>query len=165
MIPREIINQNSTRAARITSVVPNRLFRYLAAAALAISGVVLAWRVVGGPFRVFSLPVNSPLNAQSVFGSSVTALLALRSSPESAGFGGKPRRAAVWLAGILVLAVALLAPALRYPLVFDDYTLARYGQGLNLAMAKYYFTHGGGDGFFRPQRIAGVRGVSPFCRR
>lgn len=131
-------------------MVPNRLFRYLASAALAISGVVLAWRVIGGPFRIFSVPVNSPLNAQSVFGLSVTALWALRSSPVSAGFEGKPRRAAVWLAGILVLAVVLLAPALRYPLVFDDYTLARYGQGLNVAMAKYYLTHGGGDGFFRP---------------
>lgn len=150
MIPQELLIR-ITRAPRVYfRVVPNRLFRYLASAALAISGVVLAWRVIGGPFRILLVPVNSPLNAQSVFGLSVTALLALRSRPESVGFGGKPRRAAVWLAGILALAVALLAPALRYPLVFDDYTLARYGQGLNLAMAKYYLTHGGGDGFFRP---------------
>lgn len=150
MIPRELLIR-ITRAPRVYSrVVPNRLFRYLASAALAISGLVLAWRVIGGPFRILSVPVNSPLNAQSVFGLSVTALLALRSGAVSAAFERKPRRAAVWLAGILVLAVVLLAPALRYPLVFDDYTLARYGQGLNLAMTKYYLTHGGGDGFFRP---------------
>lgn len=150
MIPQELLIR-ITRAPRVYfRVVPNRLFRYLASAALAISGVVLAWRVINGPFRIFSVPVNSPLNAQSVFGLSVTLLLALRSSSASAAFEAKPRRAAVWLTAILTVAVVLLAPALRYPLVFDDYTLARYGQGLNLAMAKYYLTHGGGDGFFRP---------------
>ncbi|HEY1242791.1 MAG TPA: hypothetical protein VGF16_19655 [Bryobacteraceae bacterium] len=130
--------------------MPARLFRYLLFAALAISGVVLACRAIAGPFRILSVPVNSPLNAQSVFGLSVTALLALRRSSEGAPFEGKTRYATVWLAGIVVLAVVLLAPALGYPLVFDEYTLARYGQGLNLGMAKYYLTHAGGDGFFRP---------------
>jgi len=122
----------------------------VASAALAVSGVVLAWRVIWGPFRILSVPVNSPLNAQSVFGLSVVTLLALRSILQSATFDRKPQRGTIWLAGILILAAVFLAPALRYPLVFDDYTLARYGQGLNLAMAKYYLTHGGGDGFFRP---------------
>src|SRR6516225_3579682 len=126
-----------------------RILRCSAMTVLAVSGATLAWSTVKGPFQLLSLSVHSPLNAQSVFGLSVTILLLLNSRA-GVSPNGKPRCPAAWLVGILLLTAAVLWPTLSFPLVFDDYTLARYGSGLNRAMAKYYLTQPGGDGFFRP---------------
>ena len=118
--------------------------------ALALSGAVLAWRAIAGPFRLISVPVNSPVNAQGIFGLSLAILLVLNGSLYEESPRKNARHCVAWLAAILLLTVAVLGTALRFPLVFDDYTLARYGQGLNVPMAKYYFSQPGGDGFYRP---------------
>lgn len=127
-----------------------KIIKYLVAIAFVAEGAVLAWRVIHGAFRLLAVPVNLPLNAQGVVGVSATILLLLHSWRGRHPADTNLRGPLLWLIGILVVTSILLWPALGYPLVSDDYLLARYGEGLNRAMAKYYFTTAGGDGFFRP---------------
>ena len=127
-----------------------RALRYSAFSGLALSGAALAWRASHGPYHVFVLPVTSPLNAQSVFGLCATVLLLLGSRRHEPKLEMPLRHAWLWLLLILALSAAALWTAARFPLVFDDYTLARYGEQMNRAAVKSYFTQPGGDGFFRP---------------
>jgi hypothetical protein len=57
-----------------------RILRCSAVAEVAGSGTPLAWRSVNRPFQLTS--VSSPVNAQSVFGLSVTILLLLNTQAE-----------------------------------------------------------------------------------
>jgi hypothetical protein len=124
--------------------------KYLASAALATSGAALGWRALSGPFHLASLPVNSPLNAQSVFGLSATALLLLNSEPGQLPEPREVRHSVFWLLAIMLVTAAALWGALSFPLVFDDYTIVRQAQDMRPAALEYSFTHPGGDGFFRP---------------
>jgi hypothetical protein len=126
------------------------LVKYLAAASLVVSGAALGWRAVCGPFHVAFLPVNSPLNAESVFGLSATALLLLNSEPGPSPKQIEVRHSVIWLLAIVLLSAAALWRALSFPLVFDDYTLVRQAQDMSPAALEYSFNHAGGDGFFRP---------------
>jgi hypothetical protein len=126
------------------------LVKYLASAALAASGAALGWRALSGPFHFGPLAVNSPLNAESVFGLSATALLLLNSEPNPPPEPREVRHSVFWLLAILLVAAAALWGALSFPLVFDDYTLVRQAQDMRPAALEYSFTHPGGDGFFRP---------------
>jgi hypothetical protein len=127
----------------------SRTLRIAAYTAVFISGLVLAFRAVHGPFRIGSLPVTSPLNAEGIFAVSATILLIARR-----GFSShqpKPSKQTVlWLPVILALTMGALWPALGFPLVFDDYTLVQEANSISPATAAYAFTHSGGDGFFRP---------------
>jgi len=114
-----------------------------------LSGVVLVWRTVHGPFQLGSVPVTSPLNAQSVFGLSATILL-IGTRRRAASTQAHARYEILWLSAILLLTLATLWPAVGLPLVFDDYTLAEEGHVVTPATVAYHFTHAGGDGFFRP---------------
>jgi hypothetical protein len=124
-----------------------RTLRYITAAAFALSGIALAWRAIHGPFQIGWLPVHSPLNAQSVFGISIVALLFLNARAANPSPKTRSRHPVFWLLAILLLTVVTVWQAVGFPLVFDDYTLVRQAQNVSLA---YNFTHGGGDGFFRP---------------
>lgn len=128
----------------------DRTVRCIAALTLVLSGVVLGWRAAGGPFKLPAFAVNSPLNLQCLFGLSATALLFMNSQRGDQRVDTATGRSVVWLLAILLVTAATLWRAVHFPLVFDDYTLARYGQEISPAMARYYLTQPGGDGFFRP---------------
>jgi hypothetical protein len=128
----------------------DRTIRCVAALTFALSGAGLAWRAAGGPFKLAALAVNSPLNLQCMLGLSATALLLMHSRRGDHRADTATGRSIVWLLAILLVTAGTLWEAVRFPLVFDDYTLARYGQEMSPAMARYYLTQPGGDGFFRP---------------
>jgi hypothetical protein len=135
-----------------------RILRYLAATALAASGIVLGLRAVLGPFRLGILPVRSPLNAQCIFGLCMTVLLLVNSRPAQPIAETKTAtRCAGWLLPALLLAAAVLAQAVRFPLLFDDYTLVSQAQDSTPAAWTYALTHPGGDGFFRPVAYVSLR--------
>ena len=127
-----------------------RAVRFVAVLTLALSGGILGWRALVGPFEWSSLRVISPLNAQCIFGLSATVLLLLNNKSGDPFADRATGRSVLWLLVILLVTGGILWEAVRFPLVFDDYTLARYGQDLRPAMAKDYFMQPGGDGFFRP---------------
>jgi hypothetical protein len=124
--------------------------RYVAVGILGVSGAVLASRALAGPFQIASVHVSSPLNAQSVFGLAATALLFVNGrsgAPPMVEPRAKGQHLTLWLLAVLLATLAVLWPATRFPLVFDDYTLVQQAHGGN---PWYAFTHGGGDGFVRP---------------
>ncbi len=129
-----------------------RRFRPCFSLVLAISSVVLACRAIHGPFHLLAISVNSPVNAQGALGLSVVALVLLNSrlDKEDVSHVERIRHEPAIVLAILLLTTAGLWPALHFPLVSDDYTLARYGEELTPAMVRYYFTQPGGDGFYRP---------------
>ncbi len=131
-------------------VVYSRLVKYLASAALAVSGAALGWRALSGPFHFLSLPVDSALNAESVFGLSATVLLLLKGEPRQPAEQREIRHSVFWLLAIILVTAAALWGSLSFPLVFDDYTLVRQARDMRPASLEYSFTHPGGDGFFRP---------------
>jgi hypothetical protein len=125
--------------------------------ALAASGIVLGVRAVLGPFRLGSLPVRSPLNAQSIFGLCVTLLLLVNSRKTQPTAEAKATHSGSWLLPALLLATVALAQAVQFPLVFDDYTLVHQAQDASPTAWTYALTHPGGDGFFRPIAYASLR--------
>jgi hypothetical protein len=134
-----------------------KTLRCLAAIALAASGIVLGLRAVLGPFLLGALPVRSPLNAQSIFGLCITVLLLVNGSQTEPIAEAKAARSARWLLPALLLAAVALAPAVRFPLVFDDYTLVHQAQDSSPTAWTYALTHPGGDGFFRPIAYVSLR--------
>src|ERR1700691_1245493 len=92
------------------------------------------------------------INLESVFALAVVILLLLRSEAGTASF--QPRlkldaRDALPMVLIVLMIVAAFWRAARVSFLSDDYVLvsqAQYFPGNYRAM----FTHGGGDGFFRP---------------
>ena len=121
----------------------------VAVVALAVAGTLLAWRGIAGPPEWTWFTMKSPLNAQCIVGLTFTAILLLHVI-DAAPVMTRTKYPLFWLLAILTLTIASLWRAIQFPLVFDDYTLVRYGQGMTPAMMKYYFTQAGGDGFFRP---------------
>jgi hypothetical protein len=112
-----------------------------------LSGLVLIVRAVIGPFH-FLASVQSPVNAESVFGAALVACLALRAS-RGAPSREKARGEPVWLVAAVALALAGFARSLSFDFVSDDFALLHHARSATAAHLIPIFTRSG-DGFFRP---------------
>lgn len=116
----------------------------------AVMAVVVAARMLFGPFHFGLLSVTTPLNPEGFFGLAVTILLLTRVAGERPG-STLSRRGAVLLAlGVIAITAIALRRALGIYFLSDDFILARIGREWTAAAFRYSITHGGGDGFFRP---------------
>ena len=124
--------------------------RYILIGALSLSGLLLAARAALGPLAA-PVPVHSPLNAEAIFGISLTLLLLLAAADRSQP--GPLRRfqpvdAALAL-GLLCLIAAAFSRTLAFYFLSDDFVLLKLAQGFHAAW-RPLFTTAGGDGFYRP---------------
>jgi hypothetical protein len=105
----------------------NRL-RPIRAGLLAVAilmGLVIAWRLLFGPFRIF-FPVNAPLNPEGFFGLAITLLLLTAVGKPSPHARILTRRKVVLFGSAAVLiTLAGLGRALRIHFLSDDFTLMR----------------------------------------
>ena len=119
---------------------------------VAISGLVIALRMLFGPFDG-PLRVRIPLNPEGWFGLAVTILLATKDGKTE--HGEKPQwRQHGWLnaAAILVLVgftTIAFWRTLQFYFLSDDFILVKIANTSHFAM-RPMFTTAGGDGFFRP---------------
>jgi hypothetical protein len=124
-----------------------RIALLMVAAAMA---VLVAGRMLFGPFRFGPVSVTTPLNPEGFFGMAVTLLLLTR----TAAGGPKSKwnwRVAMLLAlGVAAVSVVALRRELGVYFLSDDFILVRFGHEWTPAAFRYAITHGGGDGFFRP---------------
>jgi hypothetical protein len=130
----------------------------------AVSGLALVFRAIHGPFEW----MHSPMNAESVFALAIL-ILAVWSSE-----GGLSLEAPApvtgrlnWLAPLSLVAIvaAAFAGSSHDYFLSDDFVMLRHAR-TPFSLALY--THGGGDGFFRPLIYESFRlvsrwaGVDPF---
>ncbi|MEP7355515.1 MAG: hypothetical protein ABI824_19975, partial [Acidobacteriota bacterium] len=146
-------------------------------------GLVIAARMLIGPFQLAGLPVNVPLNPEGLFGLSI--LCAVMLGPASVKRGGEMAATAAPTAkdslslltqkenrqfhagsfnfhpllivsaigGICVLAYRT---AINVPFVSDDFILIKMARNSSLASLRHAFTSAGGDGFYRPLGYASL---------
>jgi hypothetical protein len=116
-----------------------------------LSGLLITCRILWGPLT-FPVRVNSPLNAESWFAAAGVLLLLVRSVRNGAG----ERAAAAFnrfdLLAIITLTLmvaGVFARSAHSYFLSDDFLLLKHVRAgwQNLG---YWFTVGGGDGFFRP---------------
>ena len=119
----------------------------MVAAAMA---AVVAARLLFGPFHFGPLSVTTPLNPEGFFGLAVTILLLTRVAGDPPVSSLSRRGAALVALGVIGITVIALRRALGIYFLSDDFILVRIGQEWTSAAFRYSFTHGGGDGFFRP---------------
>src|SRR5437899_3153719 len=129
-----------------------RLIEWALITVLAVSGIVIGWRILAGPLS-FPLRVNSPLNSESWFGLAVVLLLLVRATPASPAAGSGRKRLlgldALAVAAIVVTVAAAYRRATENYFVSDDFILMKYAaEPWRHFVAN--FTIGGGDGFYRP---------------
>lgn len=112
----------------------------------AILGAVVAARWLLGPYALFGVAVNAPLNPEGVFGVLVSALFLARSGGNTP-IPSRDRKGAVLAA---IVALAALFPALAVGLLSDDFILVQQARSFTGSTLVPLFTQAGGDGFFRP---------------
>jgi hypothetical protein len=124
-------------------------------------GLIVAARMLAGPFTFSWISVITPLNPEGFFGLAVILLLAA-CTVACIATPGPPdslwtRRKTVFLA-LAVAAITILAfrRALGIFFLSDDFVIVTIGNTWNLAAFRYALTHGGGDGFFRPLGIVAL---------
>ena len=113
----------------------------------ATAGLIIAARMLAGPFRLL-LPVNTPLNAEGLFG--LAASLALLGQ-----VAGKEKRwprlgTGILAAAVVLVAIAALGRALTFYFLSDDFILVRGASTWIRDQFWRQFTSGGGDGYYRP---------------
>src|SRR6185369_11633589 len=111
-------------------------------------GVVVAARMLFGPFHFSFISVTLPLNPEGWFGLAITAVLLMQIPAKSVSW---PRVRSIPLA-LAVAAVTIFALRRTFGIYFlsDDFAVVKIGTGWTAASYRYILTHGGGDGFFRP---------------
>jgi len=118
---------------------------------VAVTGIVVTFRTFAGPFTLV-IPVNSPLNAESFFGISVTLLMLTRvgfsRSRGASGAHWPAVAAAVALVG--GICVTMLARSESVAFLSDDFILTQLASQWTTENLRVLFTTGGGDGFYRP---------------
>ena len=119
---------------------------------LGLSGLLIACRILWGPLT-FPVRVNSPLNAESWFAVAGLLLLLMRSvrtngagEHEAAAFGRFDLIAMVTLA---LMVAGVFARSAHFYFLSDDFLLLKHVRS-GWQNPGYWFTVGGGDGFFRP---------------
>ncbi len=92
-----------------------------------LMGLVIPWRMLFGPFRIF-LPVNAPLNPEGLFGLATTLLLltAIR-KPSTQSISILPRRTiALLVSAVVLVTLAGLWRALRIHFLTDDFVFKTF---------------------------------------
>jgi len=125
-----------------------KLLRIAFLALAACLGVVIAGRMLFGPFHFSFISVTVPLNPEGLFGLAITVLLLVQIPAKSVS---RPRGGAIPLA-LAVAAVTIFALRRTFGIYFlsDDFAVVKIGTGWTAASYRYILTHVGGDGFFRP---------------
>lgn len=119
-----------------------------AAAALTVTGIVIAARALAGPFDRPS-GMHSPMNAEGIFALIFLAMLLARAKPAQPSPGSTPRSR--WLPAALIAIVALaFCRYLAFPLLADDYVHIGYARDFSWHALTGLFTVPAGDHFFRP---------------
>jgi protein O-mannosyl-transferase len=141
--------------------------RALAIAAMVISGAAVILRAFG------VAQTHSPMNAEGIFGAAAIVLMLLSSTSAQVNASGttagqsaeKPSRASFDLSMLAALAMLV---AITYGRVAgsyflsDDFVLLRHAQEYGHTVWRT-FTHGGGDGFFRPLIYLSVALTAPWA--
>ncbi len=112
--------------------------------------MLVAARMLFGPFRFGPVSVTTPLNPEGFFGLAVTVLLLLRAATTKPGPVWNWRMAVPLALGVAAMSLAGLFRALGVYFLSDDFILVKFGREWTAAAFRYSITHGGGDGFFRP---------------
>ncbi|MCU1334518.1 MAG: rane protein of unknown function [Bryobacterales bacterium] len=111
--------------------------------------VIIAGRMIFGPFQFGLLVVTTPLNPGGFFGLAVTLLLLTRVAKNHDAAWRKPGVLLLAL-GVAAISIVALRRALGIYFLSDDFPEVRIANEWTSAMFRYSITHGGGDGFFRP---------------
>jgi hypothetical protein len=125
-----------------------KLLRIAFVALAACMGVVVAARMLFGPFHFSFISVTVPLNPEGWFGLAITLVLLLQLPAKPFSW---PRGQAIPLA-LTVAAVTIFALRRAFGIYFlsDDFAVVKIGTDWTASSYRYILTHGGGDGFFRP---------------
>lgn len=133
-----------------------KIVRICGLAGAAASGLALILRAFHGP-----LPwMHSPMNAESVFAISLLVLALLTGDAKATVVSPQPRMD--WLAPLSLVAIVAVAFAYSSHDYFlsDDFVMLRHAQ---TPFSLSLYTHGGGDGFFRPLIYESFRIVFPWA--
>jgi len=119
----------------------------LLGAVVVMSGSVIALRAFIGPLPFH---MNSPMNAESVFGLGLILMLLARSKADEKGEHPQCSRLQILALGaaLIVITAAAFWSTLGFYFLSDDFILINYARARPDLRAL--FTVGGGDGFFRP---------------
>ncbi len=130
-----------------------QLFRNILFITAGATGGVLVCRALFGPFLLGPVPVNSPLNAQSVFG---LACILLVTTAHRGGYPSDEILPRFILPSVLILTAAAYLPALSVGLLADDYWLLH-------DTSRYLrdFPWQQGDDFFRPVGVLLFAAAAP----
>jgi hypothetical protein len=130
-----------------------RIARALLFAILIVSGAAIAWRIAFGPFHLL-LTVNSPLNAESIFGLALTALLAMECAPDRKKHLYRPPAGAIFtLVAALALAAlvwAAFAGSVQSYFLSDDFGIVTTANSFSASQFLKVLRTPGEDNFFRP---------------
>jgi hypothetical protein len=136
--------------------------RIAARLAAAASGLVLVLRAIHGPFEW----MHSPMNAESVFALAILVLAVLASegglSLEGQPMGPAAAERLNWWSplSLIVIVAAAFAWSSHDYFLSDDFVMLRHAR---TPFTLWTYTHGGGDGFFRPLIYDSFRLVWPWA--
>src|ERR1700730_15822156 len=132
--------------------MPRRAACYGLVAVVARSGLVIALRILIGPFNV-PLPVRIPLNPEGWFGLALTILMATKDGRTDNREKPQKRPHRWWNAAAILALIGFTTAAfwrtLQFYFLSDDFILVKIANTSHFAI-RPLFTTAGGDGFFRP---------------
>ena len=119
-------------------------------AAAAIMAVIVAARMLFGPYEFGLLSVHTPLNPEGFFGLAITLLLLTRTTGNRTSAPISRFTGLLLAMGVAALGAIALWRALGLYFLHDDFHEVLQAHIWTPAMLRYTFTHGRIDGFFRP---------------
>lgn len=122
----------------------------IATVTAAVMAMLVAARMLFGPFRFGPVSITTPLNPEGFFGLAITLLLLLRAVTTKPGPVWNWRLAVPLAFAVAAASLAGLFRALGVYFLSDDFILVKFGREWSAGRFWYSITHGGGDGFFRP---------------
>jgi hypothetical protein len=132
--------------------MPRRAACYGLVSVVAMSGLVIALRILIGPFNV-PLPVRIPLNPEGWFGLALTILMATKDGRTDNREKPQKRPHRWWNAAAILALIGFTTAAfwrtLQFYFLSDDFILVKIANTSHFAI-RQLFTTAGGDGFFRP---------------
>ena len=113
-------------------------------------GIVVAARMLFGPFHFSWISVTVPLNPEGFFGLAITVLLVLAGARSASKSHGTHRQTVLLALAVAAVTIFALRRAFGIYFLSDDFAVVKIGNEWTAASYRYIVTHGGGDGFFRP---------------
>jgi len=135
------------------------------------AAVVVGLRMYLRPAHIGKLSIGSPLGCESLFAIAILLIVCLRSKIEAPDYHrGNSLPTMICVVVMVVLVATLFAGNLTAPFLSDDYILIQAPR-VDAARIVALFTHGGGDGSFRPLGYlwfgllggGAFSGISPAC--